>query len=678
MKSIKMKYSLYFGIPLVVIFILLAFFTGEKVKKEMLAEVHGALKSESELLRETVNLYYDQTLGIVKSNFNQIRNMVYADGSFEIDNSEIKELEVIHQGTGESDTALIPDMKLDNKSVFANYPLVDEIVDKSKIEGLTATIFQAFDKGLLRISTNIRKEDGSRAVGTYIPSGSEVYKTVAKGETYTGRAAILGKWYWTTYEPIIKDSQLIGVLYVGIAEDVLIKTIQQSFSKIVIGTTGYPYIFDMKGTYLVHPEKAGQNDFDIVDSKGKKHIQEMIQKKSGTLNYYKEADGKHKKKIVEFAHIEALDWIVAIGSYESEFLIYQQRVIKGLAVIHIVAIVLLMIMVFAVTGILAKDLIYLRDKMVDERDLTNRIILIRADEVGQLASYMNAFIVNLQKIIIQVKENALNLSSINNELASTTEEFSVTFKEQTEEVSEINTELASVKAQSDVVEANLQKVSDQTTETMKKTLVGSEKLDKSLEAIETIRRHVEDLSESVGKLSASSDDIGNIVSVIDDIADQTNLLALNAAIEAARAGEAGRGFAVVADEVRKLAEKTQLATTEIGNIIGVLQKETGVVNSTMGEASGSVAVGVETIGDAKETFDVIVGAMDEIKTSSGEMVISVALQTESLMSISQKLEHVTESIQQSFIAVSNVNMTVAQLQQDASDLMAITEEFKTE
>lgn len=678
LKSIRVKYSLYFGIPLIIIFFFLAYATGEKVKNEMLLESKASLEANSAILNETVSLFYAQSLEIVGANFSNFRNLLYQKSDFSLEQTDALTVDAVNQKSSEAHTVTIPAMMYGGQKVYENFAMVDDTAGKAKVEGLTATIFQVIDKGLLRISTNVVKKDGTRAVGTYIPEDSAVYQTVMSGQTYRGRALVVGKWYWTVYEPIKSGGDIIGVLYVGISEDVLLNSIRSSLSKVKIAETGYPFVFDSEGNYLVHPEKEGMNGLEDIDTEGFAYIKDMIEKKKGDTEYYEMKDGNPEKRIMKFFTLDQLGWTVAVGSFESEFLVYQQAVIRGLAFIHVAAIVVLLLMVITVTGILSKDLIFLRNKMVDEKDLTNRITLKRDDELGQLASYMNTFIENLHRIIIRVKESTTDLSSINNELASTMEEFSSTFREQTDEISGVAGELLEVRSQTEAVEASMQSISVQTEETISKTKEGGVKLDRSLGAIQDISVQVGELSSTVDKLSESSEEIGNIINVISDIADQTNLLALNAAIEAARAGEAGRGFAVVADEVRKLAEKTQTATNEIGKIISTLQSETVTVNSTMKEAALTVGVGVTTITDAKETFDTIIYAMDEIRSANTGMAETVLSQTHSINHIGAKLENVTDSIKQSFIAVSNVNDTVAQLQKDAVELMSLANEFKTE
>ncbi|QAR34398.1 hypothetical protein EP073_13610 [Geovibrio thiophilus] len=673
-RSIRVKYSLFFGGPLLIIFFILATMTSGGVKKEMLAETKSQLSSTAALLKETISLFYDQSLKVVQSNFSEFKTVLYSGGSFTMDTDSELSVEAVNQTTGGRENIHIPLMRYNGKRVYADFEMVDGIVEEANIEGLTATIFQAFDKGLLRITTNVHKADGERAVDTYIPKDSEVYHTVSSGKTYKGRAFVVNAWYWTVYEPIMENNQLIGVLYVGISEQVLLNDLRKAFNSVVIGETGSPFILNSDGTYILHKTQEGQNGLGEKDDEGSEYIKRMIEAENGEIIYSK--DGENM--MFSYRTFDATGWVIAAGSKEHEFLAHQRAVMSDLAWIHVSALVLLCIVVVVITGVLSKDIIFLKEKMTDEKDLTKKISLSREDELGMLARFMNIFIENLRGIIYQVKSSTIELSSINNELASTTEEFSSTFTQQTTELKEINGEIITVRENTDQVEHNLEKVAEQTDSTVEKTRDGARKLDESMKIITDIKQKVSELGGTVQNLSESSQEIGNIIGVIDDIADQTNLLALNAAIEAARAGEAGRGFAVVADEVRKLAEKTQRATQEIGGIINSLQSETRTVTDTMGKASVTVEKGVSIIGEAKESFDGIVQSMDQIKSVNDTMAQSVTAQTNALVNISHRLDSVTTGVEQSVYAVQTVSETVAHLQKQANDLMQMTSGFKTE
>jgi len=259
-----------------------------------------------------------------------------------------------------------------------------------------------------------------------------------------------------------------------------------------------------------------------------------------------------------------------------------------------------------------------------EGDLTKRIEIQREDEIGQLAKWFDKFMDNLQDIIRQVSSATREVAAAATEIAASSEEMSASVGEVARQAAQ-----ASESAQqSGQIASQGGEIVSQTVQTMKE-LNGS----------------VTESSQSVSELGQRGQQIGQIIAVINDIADQTNLLALNAAIEAARAGEHGRGFAVVADEVRKLAERTTKATEEIGGSITAIQTETQRAVERMTVGVDQVKSGVSRAETAGESLQQIVkgatevaGMIQSISAASEEAGAGAAQSAEAANQLSAKAE----------------------------------------
>jgi methyl-accepting chemotaxis protein len=180
----------------------------------------------------------------------------------------------------------------------------------------------------------------------------------------------------------------------------------------------------------------------------------------------------------------------------------------------------------------------------------------------------------------------------------------------------------------------------------------------------------------VAILGTRSQDVGNIIKVIDDIADQTNLLALNAAIEAARAGEYGRGFAVVADEVRKLAEKTTIATKEIGETLGIIQQDTVTSLSSMDDEIQAVEKGVRFTKDAGAALKEIVAQVEKLSLIIQQMAATIEEQSTAAEQISGDIEAASEIIKGTSAGAAQIAQASRDIAELASNLQSITAKFK--
>ncbi|MDE7315105.1 MAG: methyl-accepting chemotaxis protein [Mucispirillum sp.] len=345
----------------------------------------------------------------------------------------------------------------------------------------------------------------------------------------------------------------------------------------------------------------------------------------------------------------------------------------------VLAIILAVIVIIILNASVIRPLDILVDRISNltsgDGDLTKRIDIKSKDELGELAAHVNTFIENVQKIIKEVKDATDEVASGNNELAATMEELSTTFDSQAKQISDMVLSMDTVRDISHETSQALDTNMDILEGAATKTQSGADQLNGVQQDMMTIKNETVSLEVVISELAESSNQIGEILSVINDIANQTNLLALNAAIEAARAGEAGRGFAVVADEVRKLAERTQHATGEIESIIGSLQQKSNLASVEMTKSVESVQAGVDNIGETNEGFKSAVESVMDLHREMKSVAASVSNQYSTILTVVDNTQVIAAGIEESNSAVGEVNRTVAHLQQRTDGLKTLVSRF---
>ncbi|MFQ2125665.1 methyl-accepting chemotaxis protein [Aeromonas jandaei] len=311
-------------------------------------------------------------------------------------------------------------------------------------------------------------------------------------------------------------------------------------------------------------------------------------------------------------------------------------------------------------------------RRVSAGDLTSRIDMqqFNSDELGTLAKGFGEMQTNLRTLVSEVSGSVVQLSSAAEEISSVASQSANNMHSQQHELNQLATAMNEMQATVQEVSRNTSDAASAATSASETAELGAKTVNDSIQRIERVASAIESTAVVIRQLGDDSRNIGMVLEVIRGIAEQTNLLALNAAIEAARAGEQGRGFAVVADEVRTLAKRTQDSTSQINNIIAELQQRAEQAGSTMQQSQDLMNTTVATAREAGESISQISGSVSSIS----HMNIQIATATEEQGAVSEELnrnvvnishasEEVASGATQMAQACNELNHLATQLQE---------------
>lgn len=478
-------------------------------------------------------------------------------------------------------------------------------------------------------------------------------------------------------------------------------------ASIDLGENGYMIVYSQEGTRIAHPSKEGASAWDDEDENGIKFAQEMIKiaNNGGGFTFYNSALPNNKEQIEEKVSYSKVDpnwnWVVTASTYMTDFNQPATELFNIILIVSGISIILGVIIIWFSANLITKPIIKVTEQMayLANGDLTKELLLIKSkDEISRLADAMNLLHNNLRNSMKKVSETSETLTSHSEELSQSADEVKMGSEQVASTVQELAagsetqannaSDLASVMNTfvETVQEANESglRIEGNSKAVLSMTNDGAELMKQSIQQMEKIHSIVNESVEKVAGLDKQSQEISNLVTVIKDVADQTNLLALNAAIEAARAGEHGKGFAVVADEVRKLAEQVSNSVTDITGIVDNIQKETFIVSDSLKVGYKEVELGKTQIESTGETFEGISVAVTEMVnsiTTIGKNLSEISASTQEMNSSVVEIASVSEEsaagIEQTSASVQQTSSIMEEVAGSSKHLANLAEELNT-
>ena len=518
--------------------------------------------------------------------------------------------------------------------------------------------------------------------------------------------------------PVMKDGKPQGVLYAYMS---LSRLSTGTTDTIKIGKDGYCAVYDSEGRVLMHPDKKQLG----ADSSMQPHVRAALGNGNGRSTY----DQGGREMVAYYRHMPESNWHVVMVGDRDELLEPARNLLKenmlmgGIAVLVVGCIIVLVARGIARSIKAGEHYVQavaggnFNPSMQEEADLAQAAR--RSDEIGGLSQGIQGMVGKLRSLFSdseeknrlaelakteaeeamgeaqQARSQAENarqegmlaaagqlesvvgiISSASTQLSAQIEQSDHSAGESAQRLSEAATAMNEMNATVQEVAQNAAAASTASRETKEKAHVGAQIVEQAVRSIDAVRQVSEELKNDMAELGDHAQSITRIMNVISDIADQTNLLALNAAIEAARAGEAGRGFAVVADEVRKLAEKTMASTHDVSDAIKAIQNSTAKSMGSADNAVNQIAQATNFANESGLALREIVATVDG--TSDQVNAIAAASEEQSVASeeINQSIVHVNEMARQSAMAMAEASQAVADLAAQAHTLKNLIAQMK--
>ncbi|MGF1784492.1 methyl-accepting chemotaxis protein [Photobacterium swingsii] len=437
--------------------------------------------------------------------------------------------------------------------------------------------------------------------------------------------------------PVRENGRTIGVM----GADITLSSLQNTITSYNLGENAHAMLLTQQGTILAY-----HNNQLILKSLSQLAPELTVEQINSAMNEHSIQiyEENKQQKLIYFGQIAASNWIFAIQMDRATEEASHNQLLQNLILAAALGTIASIVATYFIINYLFKDLAKISAALADiangEGDLTQRIEPHSEDEIGQLALNFNRFVSNMHQMVIRLRDVSDSLGQQAQTTASQAEERSTRIQHQQDEINMVATAINEMAAATQEIAGNADNTAQTSGETVSAAEHGSEQVIQSQHSISSLAGEVETATGVIGELNTHAQSINTILSTIQGIAEQTNLLALNAAIEAARAGEQGRGFAVVADEVRVLSQRTHASTQEIQQMIETLQQTTGRAVGIMENSRHLAETSVDDANAASASLSQINNAV----TNISDMATQIASAAEEQSSVTEEITRNTQGI----------------------------------
>lgn len=723
--KLKLRHKLV-GLPLLAaiipVFVIFGFTSSEEksvIKKieaelallgrESISQIAHAVYNTCEVTNEMIQTQLDHRLANAAGFLDSMGGLSLSP--------EVVSRKAIDQLTGQEKTVSLPEMLVQGLSDPTTYMKLI----KEKFGGDYCLFQRMNEKGdMILVATTMAAPGDPSPTGVYIPAvenntPNPMIGDILDKKPYHGLADIVNGWHFSACKPITdKAGKVIGMLYTGLpykSPDSLRKAIMD----MKVGKTGYVYVLGgrlpfHRGHYIISRggQRDGENIWGSKDRKGRLYIQAIVDKavrlKKGEVAFERypwrnpgeEAD---RSKVVAITYFKPWDWVIGAGAYEDDYYDARQKVDSSMKhllwVMLISGVVVLVIVIGAALflgGRIARPITEITAiaREIAKGDLSSAAKSVHSlagtgessklktydYETGHLLSGIKTMTESLNSLVGQVQRSGIQVSSSSTELAATAKQQEATMTNQVASTNRVVKSVEDISRVATELVDTMQQVASMSQETAGFASSGQRDLSRMEEAM----RNMEDASKSIsGRLETINEKAENITNVVDTItkvADQTNLLSLNAAIEAEKAGEYGRGFQVVAREIRRLADQTAVATLDIEQMVQEMQSAVSAGVMEMDKFIAEVKRSAEDVGKISAQLARIIEQVQALSPSFEDVNMAMGHQSENAQKINAAMVNLSEELQQTLESLRETYSAIEQLNEAAKGLQDEVSRFK--